>query len=560
MMHRGADILLDALIAQGVDTVFGYPGGAVLDIFDALYARKDSIDLVVTAHEQGAAHAADGYARSTGKTGVVLATSGPGATNLVTGIAGAYLDSVPLVAITGNVSRDIMGRDGFQEVNIARVTDPIVKANFVVRDAADMAETVKKAFTIANSGRKRPVLIDIPKDVAQERVPYVDPGRFMPEEAPMPSDEDLDEAARRINRAARPLIYAGGGVTFSGASGLLLPFAEHLHAPVCVSLMGLSSIPHTFPLYLGMVGMHGSPTANVAVRDCDALIAVGARFSDRVAGDRRRFAAGADVIHLDIDGSELSKNVAADVALTGDLRRVLPALMQRLDAGERLDAGRRREWLHSLLEHKAHNALPTGLSERLTPYDVISGLRRALGEKGIVVTDVGQHQMWTAQYYRFATPRSFISSCGLGAMGFGLGAAIGAKTGNPERPVALVTGDGSFHMNLNELATVVSRAMPLVILVLNNGVLGMVHQWQALFYDKRYSHTELARGTDYVKLAEAFGAKGLRLEHRQDVRGVFDEALACGRPCVIDCVIDAAERVYPIIPPGKAEDDMIYCD
>ncbi len=554
MRLTGAQILLEALIAQGVDTVFGYPGGTVLDIFDALYGREKELRLILTAHEQGAAHAADGYARSTGKTGVVLATSGPGATNLVTGIAAAYLDSVPLVAVTGNVAQDLMGRDGFQEVNITQMTKPVVKENFLVRDVRDMAETVATAFSLANSGRKRPVLIDIPKDVGRQAMEFTAAPCYAPLPEPRPEAGELRAAAEKIAAAKRPLIYAGGGVTFSEASGKLLDLSARIGAPICASIMGLSSVPYTYPLYLGMVGMHGSPTANAAVRDCDALIAVGARFSDRVAGNRERFAADAAVVHIDIDPGEISKNVRADVPLVGNIERILPALTAMLPEA------RNREWIHGLLQHKAMNALPVGLSERLTPHDIIVALRHALGDEGIVATDVGQHQMWTAQYYRFSRPRTLISSCGLGAMGFGLGAAIGAQVGNPGKRVALVTGDGSFHMNLNELATAVSYNLPLVIVVINNGVLGMVHQWQNLFYNKRYAHTELNRATDYLLLARAFGARGFRLRHKKDLRATLDKALRCGGPCVIDCLVDPTERVYPIIPPGCTEEDMIFFD
>ncbi len=554
MQLTGAQILVESLIAQGVDTVFGYPGGTVLDIFDALHDRQKEIRLVLTAHEQGAAHAADGYARSTGRTGVVLATSGPGATNLVTGIAAAYLDSVPLVAVTGNVARDLMGRDGFQEVDITNVTKPIVKQNFLVLDAADMSETVDRAFTLANSGRKRPVLIDIPKDVSAMKAEFDGaPRRAAPREAPVPQDA-LAVAADCINGAGRPLIYAGGGVTFSDSSDLLLALSQKIGAPVCVSLMGLSCVPGDYSLFLGMVGMHGTATANAAVGGCDVLIAVGARFSDRVAGNRARFAEQAKVVHIDIDSTEMSKNVRTDAALAGDMRRIIPALLDQLSPRKHGD------WVHGLLRHKAYHALPTGISERLTPHDVIVGLRHAIGDSGIVATDVGQHQMWTAQHYRFARPRSFLSSCGLGAMGYGMGAALGAKVGNPSRPVALVTGDGSFHMNLNELATAVSANLPVIVLVMNNGVLGMVHQWQALFYGKRYSHTELHRATDYVKLAEAFGAAGFRIKEKKDIGPVLQKALECRRPCVIDCVIDPTERVFPIIPPGKSGNDMIFND
>jgi len=550
----GAQILVESLAEQGVDTLFGYPGGTVLDIFDAVYDKRDQIRLVLTAHEQGAVHAADGYARSTGRTGVVLATSGPGATNLVTGIAAAYLDSVPLVAVTGNVPTDLMGRDGFQEVNITEITRPIVKRNFLVREAADMAETVRQAFAIANSGRKRPTLIDVPKDVSAMQAEFSGAARFAPAPEVLPSPEDLDVAAQYINRAERPLIYAGGGVTFSESSGLLLALSQKISAPVCVSMMGLSSVPGDYAFFLGMVGMHGTPTANMAVRECDVLIAVGARFSDRVAGNRTHFAENARVVHLDVDSAELSKNVRADAALVGHMQQTIPALL------ERLEPRRNADWLHGLLRHKVYNALPLGISERLTPHDIIAGLRHLLGDSGIVATDVGQHQLWTAQHYRFARPRTFLSSCGLGAMGYGMGAAIGAQVGNPDLPVALVTGDGSFHMNLNELATAVSQNLPIIVLVFNNRVLGMVHQWQALFYGKRYAHTELNRATDYVKLAGAFGAEGHRIEHKKDIAAVLAKALRNRKPCVIDCVIDAAERVFPIIPPGSTGKDMIFND
>lgn len=554
MKYSGAKALLEALISQGADTIFGYPGGTVLNIFDELYDYQDKLKLILTSHEQGAAHAADGYARSTGKTGVVISTSGPGATNLVTGIANAYLDSVPIVAITGNVSTDLIGRDSFQEVDIAGITNPIVKHNIIVQDASEVADTVRKAFTIANSGRKGPALIDIPKNITAQTSEYKDFSPYVVRPNPAPSDGEIDKALSYIQASKRPLIYAGGGVTFSDASDQLAAFANHINAPVCVSMMGLSSVSNNVPAYLGMVGMHGAPVANIAVKECDLLIAVGARFSDRVAGNRSKFAPNAKIIHIDIDRSEISKNVKADIALYGDASQTLSNLMASASIKTH------PEWIHFLIKYQATNALPEGVSDRLTPMDILRELRRLMGEDGIIATDVGQHQMWTAQHYPFSKPRTFISSCGLGAMGFGLGAAIGAQVGNPNKRVALITGDGSFHMNMNELAAVVSQKLPLIIIVMNNRALGMVHQWQTLFYNQRYSHTEINRQTDYVKLAEAFGAKGYRIEEKSQIRDILQSAYSCGNPCVIDCVIETSERVYPIIPPGGCQDDMIYND
>lgn len=554
MQYTGAKILLETLLAQGVDVIFGYPGGTVLNIFDELYNYQDKIKVVLASHEQGAAHAADGYARSTGKTGVVLATSGPGATNLVTGIANAYLDSVPLVALTGNVATDLIGRDSFQEVDITGITNPIVKHNFIVQDAADMARVVQQAFSIANSGRKGPVLIDIPKNVTAQLAEFSGAERF--EVRPFPeSDEAVyREAAEAIRKAERPLIYAGGGITFSDASAELVAFANHLGAPVCVSMMGISSVAGEVPAYLGMVGMHGTPAANLAVKDCDLLLAIGARFSDRVAGNRKAFAPDATIIHVDVDRSEISKNVSAGIALCGNAADVMKRLMAALPPQSH------PAWIQQLVQKRMQMGLPEGVGERLTPMQILRALHRVLGDDGIVATDVGQHQMWTAQHYPFRRPRTFISSCGLGAMGYGLGAAIGSQIGNPGKRVALITGDGSFHMNMNELAVAVSQNLPLMILVMNNQVLGMVHQWQTLFYHKRYSYTEINRQTDYVKLAEAFGAVGYRIEDHAQIADVLERAYAEKKPCVIDCRIDSAERVYPIIPPGGSQTDMIFTD
>lgn len=554
MQLTGAQILVQTLLDQGVEVTFGYPGGSVLNIYDALYEKKEELLHIVTSHEQGAAHAADGYARSTGKTGVVLATSGPGATNLVTGIATAYQDSIPMVAITGNVQRDLIGRDSFQEVDIVGITTPITKHNYIVKDVTKLAETVREAFVIANSGRKGPVLVDIPKDITAAKAEYIPLPRFSPRPHPDLNSKALERATKAISRAKRPLIYAGGGVVFSDASEALLEFSRKIDAPVCVSMMGLSAVPWDYPLYLGMIGMHGTPTANIAARDCDLLIAIGSRFSDRVAANRQRFAANAKVLHIDIDPSEISKNIPAMHYLVGDAVVALTQLTLRLE--ERQNP----EWIHHLLCHQKEKLPPVNGGRSLRQREIITRLKGLAGDDALIVTDVGQHQMMTAQYYPFSHPRSFISSCGLGTMGFGLGAAIGTKVGNPHRPVVLITGDGSFHMNLNELAVAVSHEIPVVVLVMNNKVLGMVHQWQRLFYQQRYSYTQIDRATDLVQLAQAFGAVGMRLSPEDDIDKTLAAALSCGRPCVVDCVIDSNERVYPIIPPGGTERDMILSD
>ncbi|MDR3121874.1 MAG: biosynthetic-type acetolactate synthase large subunit [Clostridiales bacterium] len=555
----GAQILIHTLIEQGADVVFGYPGGAVLNIYDALYEMRGEIRHVLVSHEQGAAHAADGYARSTGRTGVVIATSGPGATNLVTGIAAAYHDSVPLIAVTGNVTRDLIGRASFQEVDIVGITAPIVKRNYFVRQTEALADTVREAFEVANSGRKGPVLIDIPKDVTAQQARWSPGPRFCPRPAPRPPDAEIRAAAEMIEKSARPLIYSGGGVAFSDAQDRLRAFAEKIRAPVCTSMMGLGAIPASSPHNLGLVGMHGTAASNMAVSRCDLLIAIGARFSDRVAGNRLKFAQDAAILHIDIDRSEIAKNVPVDLALTGDAGECLERLTALLPDGP---SPQKAEWLHEVLRHKAMNALPdaAGEGDEVNPREVILALQKVAGPDLIVATDVGQHQMFVAQYYPFQRARAFLSSCGLGAMGYGLGAANGAAVGNPGRPVALVTGDGSFHMNLQELAVSVTNKLPVVVTVMNNGVLGMVHQWQNLFYGGRYSSTELGRETDFVKLAEAFGAAGLRIRKRSEILPALTRAFAVGGPCVVDCVIDARQRVFPIIPPGAASEDMIYSE
>lgn len=552
MKMNGSQILIQALIDQGVDTIFGYPGGSVLNIYDALYERSEDIRHIVSSHEQGAAHAADGYARSTGKTGVCLATSGPGATNLVTGIATAYMDSIPLIAITGNVSNDLLGRDSFQEVNIAGITMPITKHNFIVQDVDDLAAIVRKAFVIANSGRKGPVLIDIPKDVTAAVTEYVKLPRYRIRKLPKVDDEIFEQALEEIMKAKRPMIYAGGGVLSSNATKELLKFSKHMDIPISCSMMGLSSVPYDYDLYLGMIGMHGTPVSNYATLNTDLIIAIGARFSDRVAGNREEFGKNAKIIHFDIDASEISKNVATDISIVGDAKYILKKMIQRMPETKH------KEWTDTLKDFKTKVGLPTPKEgDGVDPRDLATTLHKIVGEDAIIVTDVGQHQMIMAQYYQFSRPRSFISSCGLGTMGFGMGAAIGTKVANPNRPVVLVTGDGSFHMNMNEMAAAVSENIPIVVLIFNNTVLGMVRQWQTLFYDHRYSNTTIDRKTDYVKLAEAFGAKGFRIHNRYEIEDVMKEAIRSKVPCIVDCMIDKDDCVYPIIPPGKSGKDII---
>ena len=546
MKLSGADILIRCLKEQGVDTLFGYPGGTVLDIYDAIY-RDGSLRHILTAHEQGAAHAADGYARATGKTGVVLATSGPGATNLVTGIATAYMDSTPLVAITGNVTVANLGRDSFQEVDIAGVTMPVTKHNYIVKDIRDLAPTVREAFYIANAGRKGPVLIDIPKNIQTELCDYEEAAaeRHAPKAV---APDALAPVLTALAKAKRPLIIAGGGCIGSGASENLFAFAKRLQAPVCATLMGLGAYPASDGQFLGLIGMHGTDAAAKAFRRADTVIACGMRFSDRVAGDRAKFRAGKTIVQFDIDAAEIDKNVTVDLSVMADLDEILKALLPQLPQADRKD------WLKETAAYKDYEA--ANFDAALPAYKILSALGGYTDAETPVVTDVGQHQMWAAQYCKIERPRKFISSGGLGTMGFGLGAAIGACVGTGRRTV-LVTGDGCFHMNLNELCTAVSQKLPVVILLMDNNALGMVRQWQTLFYGKRYSQTTLDRRTDYVKLAEAFGAKGLTIACEADIAPALSAAFAADGPVLVDCKIGIDDKVLPMIAPGKSFDDIM---
>lgn len=546
MVLNGADILIRCLREQGTDTVFGYPGGCVLDIYDAIY-RDGTLKHVLTAHEQGAAHAADGYARATGKTGVVIATSGPGATNLVTGIATAYMDSVPLVAVTGNVTVSNLGRDSFQEVDIAGVTMPVTKHNYIVKDVKQLAATVREAFYIANAGRKGPVLIDIPKNIQTEKCEYEEMPRKRHTPKPVPP-ASLAGVKAALEGAKRPLILAGGGVIGADAAENLAAFAKKMQAPVCSTLMGLGAYPASDKQFLGMIGMHGTDAAAKAFRRADVIVACGMRFSDRVAGDRAKFREGKTVVQFDVDAAEIDKNVTTDLSVMADLNEIFKALLPQLAQAER------REWLKEVAAYRDYEA--EHFDSSLPAYKILSALQKFTDADTPVATDVGQHQMWAAQYCKFEKPRTFITSGGLGTMGFGMGAAIGACVGTGRKTV-LVTGDGSFHMNLNELCTAVSQNLPLVILLMDNNTLGMVRQWQTLFYGKRYSQTTLNRRTDYVKLAEAFGAKGYVIAGEEDVEPILKKAFAEKMPVLVDCKIGIDDKVLPMIPPGKTFDDII---
>ncbi len=544
MKLNGSEILVECLKEQGVDTIFGYPGGSVLNIYDALYKHQSEIRHILTSHEQGAAHAADGYARSTGKVGVCLATSGPGATNLVTGIATAHMDSVPMVAITGNVGVSLLGKDSFQEVDIAGVTMPITKHNFIVKDVTKLADTVRRAFIIAKSGRPGPVLIDITKDVTAAVTEYepvvpVEIERYSSDI----TEEDLQTAADLINASEKPMIFVGGGAVISEASEELLELVEKLDAPICDSLMGKGAMDGTNEHYTGMLGMHGTKASNFAVTKCDLLIAIGARFSDRVTGNIKKFAPNAKVVHIDVDPAEINKNVSSYTSIIGDVKEVLKRLNPMVEKTEHT------EWNAYVNELKEKFPLKYDQSKLTGPY-VMETLYKVTNGDAIVTTEVGQHQMWAAQYYKYKNPRTFISSGGLGTMGYGLGACIGTKVANPDKTVVNIAGDGCFRMNMNEIATATRYNIPIVQMVFNNHVLGMVRQWQTLFYGQRYSYTTLNDCVDFVKLAEAMGAKAYRVTTKEEVEPVLKEAISLNIPVVIEFQIESDDKVWPMVAPG----------
>ena len=555
MKLNGSEILAEVLIEQGVDTIFGYPGGAVLNIYDALYKYSDKINHVLTAHEQGASHAADGYARATGKTGVCLATSGPGATNLVTGIATAYMDSVPMVVITGNVGKSLIGRDAFQEVYITGITMPITKHNYMVQDVTELADTIREAFRIANTGRKGPVLIDITKDVTAAVTEFEKKEKIVIKDDTVIDMDELQKVADIINKAKKPVVMFGGGVVSSNASDLALELVEKANIPSCHTLMSAGVIGYNNPLNLGLLGMHGGYVTNKAVDDADVLVAIGTRFSDRVALDTNDFAKKATIIQIDIDLSEINKNVAVDHYVIGDVKTVLQNLLPLIKKGDRA------EWLKTLDEYKAVDYAPQDDDSQILPHQLIGAICDMAGEDTVVVTDVGQHQMWSAQYVHHVNPRGFLTSGGLGTMGYGYGAAIGAKVAlGDSKKVVHITGDGSFHMNLNEACTAVSYNLPVITVIMNNTVLGMVRQWQRCFYGKRFAATDPHRQTNFVKLAEAFGAKGYHAETIAEFKEAFAEALKENGPVWIECAIDKDERVLPMIPAGKTVNDIMMGD
>lgn len=554
MQLTGAEIVIECLKEQGVDTVFGYPGGTILNIYDALYKHSDEIHHILTSHEQGAAHAADGYARATGKVGVCLATSGPGATNLVTGIATAYMDSIPVVAITANVGTNLLGKDSFQEIDIAGVVMPITKHSMIVKNITKLADTIRRAFVIAKSGRPGPVLVDITKDVTALTTEYT----YKEAELVAPStaditEEDMEQAVELINASKRPFIFVGGGAVISGAQKELAEFVHTLHAPVTDSLMGKGAFDGTDELYTGMLGMHGTKTANLGVTKCDLLIAIGARFSDRVIGNASKFAKKAKIIQIDVDAAEINKNIPVDCSIIGDVTEVLKRLNQKIQPKNH------KEWLEEIEALKEKYPLKYN-QEGLTGPWVIEELYRVTKGDAIVVTDVGQHQMWAAQYYRFKNPRTLLTSGGLGTMGYGLGAAIGAKFGCPDKVVVNVAGDGCFRMNMNEVATAARNNMPLIEIVINNHVLGMVRQWQTLFYDHRYSNTMLEDKVDFVKFAESMGAVGIRVTKKEEVGPAIEKAIALNTTVVIDCQIDRDDKVFPMVPAGAPIEEVFDQD
>lgn len=551
MQLTGAEIICECLVEQGVDTVFGYPGGAALNTYDALYKYSDKIKHVLTAHEQGASHAADGYARATGKTGVVMTTSGPGATNIVTGIATANIDSIPMVAITGNVTTDLLGRDSFQEVNIVEIVKPITKASFLVEKIEDLAPTIRKAFELAQSGRKGPVLVDVPKDITGTKTEFESIVPEKTETIKVKNPESVKAVQELIRNSKQPLIYAGGGVLSADACAELVSFAELIDCPVSCSLMGLGCIPASHPLAMGNIGMHGGFATGKATDECDLIIACGARFSDRVAGDREKFCEQAKIVQLEIDEKEINKNVKVDEYILGDLKEILTALT---DGMEQL---KHAQWNEKINGWKALSEVKCADSEYPQPKEILDALNEIKDACDIVATDVGQHQMWVAQYNKAESPRTFLTSGGMGTMGFGMGAAIGAQMAHPDKRVVLVTGDGSFHMNLNELVTMKSYDLPVVVVVMNNTVLGMVRQWQKLFYSNRFSQTNPHRATDFCKLAESFGVDSLAINTKDEIKSVLEKAFALNKPVVVNCRISPDQNVLPMIPPGKTVESII---
>ena len=549
MQLTGSEIVIECLKEQGVDTVFGYPGGTILNIYDELYKHSDEIHHILTSHEQGAAHAADGYARSTGKVGVCFATSGPGATNLVTGIATAFMDSVPVVAVTCNVGVPLLGKDSFQEVDIAGVVMPITKHSFIVKDVTKLAKTLRRAFAIAKSGRPGPVLVDITKDVTAAKTEYtkVEPKEIKPFVSEI-KEEDLEKAVEMIQEAKRPFIFVGGGAVAADAWKEVRELAHKIQAPVTDSLMGKGVFDGEDELYTGMLGMHGTKASNLGVTKCDLLITIGARFSDRVTGNTRNFARNAMVLQIDVDATEINKNILVDCSVLGDAKVILQKLNEKISEKEH------KEWIETIEELKEKYPLRYN-QEGLTGPAVIEELYRQTKGDAIIVTEVGQHQMWAAQYYKYKMPRRFLSSGGLGTMGYGLGAAIGAKTANPDKVVINVAGDGCFRMNMNEIATATRNNMPLIQVVINNHVLGMVRQWQTLFYDHRYSNTVLNDKVDFVKLAEAMGAVGIRVTKKEELADAIKKAIELNTTVVLDCIIDSDDKVFPMVPAGANIED-----
>ena len=550
MELTGAQIVIECLKEQGVDTVFGYPGGTILNIYDELYKHSKEIRHILTSHEQGASHAADGYARVTGKVGVCLATSGPGSTNLVTGIATAYMDSVPLVAITANVAVSLLGRDSFQEIDIAGVTMPITKHNYIVKDVKNLAETIRNAFRIAQSGRPGPVLVDIPKDITAVKTKYI-PVRPEPilRKTDEITEEDLCSAIKIIELAKKPFLFVGGGAVISEAHDELKEFVDRIDAPVADTLMGKGAFDGTDVRYTGMLGMHGTKASNLGVTECDLLIAVGARFSDRVIGNAKKFAKNAKLLHIDIDPAEINKNVISHYSVVGDVKEVLTIL------NKRLKQQKHGEWLGHIIELKEKYPLKYNTDELTGPY-IMEKLYELTGGDAVITTEVGQHQMWAAQFFKYKLPRTFLTSGGLGTMGYGLGACIGAKVGASEKRVINIAGDGCFRMNMNELATATRYNIPIIEIIMNNHVLGMVRQWQTLFYDKRYSNTNLNDKVDFVKLGEAMGAKSFRITCKEEVEPVLREALSLSEPVLIDCIIDSDDKVWPMVAPGAAIEEV----